>query len=361
MAQRRFIVCCDGTWNTADQVKDGKPCPTNVTKLARAVTPRGDDGVEQCVYYDQGVGTGAFDHFRGGALGWGLSRNIRDAYMFLVERYEDGDEIVFFGFSRGAYTVRSTAGLLRNSGLLRREHAGRLDEAYALYRDRGHDTHPRAPAAERFRTSFAREVRIKLIGVWDTVGALGIPIDFPGVNMFNAYFQFHDVKLSTWVDNAFQALAIDERRKPFEPAIWEQQVDDLRRGGVTQRLEQVWFAGVHSDVGGGYPEAALSDIALAWLARRARTCGLTLDFAAANPPVEPRLDGPLHDSMTFYYRILGELVRPIPRTRVDPDGREIVTRESVFTSAVDRRDALPGYRPANMASFLDAGGPVTTD
>ncbi len=144
MTKKRLVVCCDGTWNTPDQVKDGKSSPTNVAKLARAVlTPQDAHGIEQRMYYHKGVGTGRFDHFRGGALGWGLSRNVQDAYMFLVENYDDpDDEIFLFGFSRGAYTARSVAGLLRNSGLLKREYAGKLDTAYELYRDRTNTTHP---------------------------------------------------------------------------------------------------------------------------------------------------------------------------------------------------------------------------
>ena len=138
MAKKRLVVCCDGTWNTPDEVRDGKPCQTNVTKIARAVViPQATQGIEQRMYYHKGVGTGTFDHFRGGALGWGLSRNVQDAYMFFVENYDDpDDEIFLFGFSRGAYTARSVAGLLRNAGLLKREYARKLDAAYELYRDR---------------------------------------------------------------------------------------------------------------------------------------------------------------------------------------------------------------------------------
>src|SRR5262245_22335415 len=185
MARKRLIICCDGTWNTPDAVKDGKACRTNVAKIACGVV-MSDGGAEQRVYYDKGVGTGKFDHFRGGALGWGLSRNVQDAYMYLVENFDDlADEIFLFGFSRGAYTARSVTGLIRNSGLLKRQYAGKLAEAYELYRDRSSDTHPRSIEARLFRRSFSNEVRIKLIGVWDTVGALGIPVDFPGVNLIN--------------------------------------------------------------------------------------------------------------------------------------------------------------------------------
>jgi len=353
MPKKRLVVCCDGTWNTPDEVRDGRPCQTNVTKIARAVvTPQDSQGIEQRVYYRKGVGTGRFDHFRGGALGWGLSHNVQDAYMFVVENYDDpGDEIFLFGFSRGAYTARSVAGLLRNAGLLKREYASKLDAAYELYRDRTDATHPRSVEAELFRKSFAREVRIKFIGVWDTVGALGIPVDFPGVHMINDRWKFHDVQLSTIVDNAFQALAVDEHRKPFTPAIWQQQPAATQAG---QRLEQVWFAGVHSDVGGGYPETGLSDIALAWMTARATACGLALDFKAANIYLAPQPHGPMHDSMTWYYRMFGELVRPIPIQRYD-EGSPVVTNEKAAALAIARLQD-PSYQPPNLLAFRNDGG-----
>jgi uncharacterized protein (DUF2235 family) len=356
MAPKRLVVCCDGTWNTPDEVQDGKPARTNVAKIAHAVIPVDAHGTEQRVYYRKGVGTGRLDHFVGGALGWGLSRSVQDAYMYLVENYDAGDEIFLFGFSRGAYTARSVVGLIRNSGLLHRRYTRKLDDAYELYRDRSDATHPRLMEAALFRRSFGREVRIRFLGVWDTVGALGIPVDVPGVHLLNSRWKFHDVKLSTAVDNAFQALAIDERRKPFAPAIWEQQPEAARVG---QRLEQVWFAGVHSDVGGGYPETALSDVALVWMANRAAECGLAADFDAAGLAVHPDGEADLHRSMTFYYRVFGRLVRPMPRPRTDAEGRPIVTREKVLDLAVLRTASRADYRPPNLLSFVRAGGPQT--
>lgn len=357
MAKTRWIVCCDGTWNTPDEVKDGQACPTNVAKIAMAISGGPNQaGISQRVHYHKGVGTGKFDHFRGGALGWGLSKNVQDAYMFLVENYDETgpDEIFLFGFSRGAYTARSVAGLIRNSGLLRRQYAGKLDEAYALYRDRTDETHPNAMESRLFRKSYATEVRINFIGVWDTVGALGIPVDFPGVQLFNDYWKFHDVQLSTFVDNAFQALAIDERRKPFGPSIWQQQPN-----AVNQRLEQVWFAGVHSDIGGGYPQTGLSDIALAWMADRAAQCGLELSFKNAGIAVMREAGMPLHDSMTWYYRAFGQLIRPMPVPRRDHKGQVVVTNEMVSDQAVLRK-SLVSYHAPNVEKFLKSGGKQMT-
>src|SRR5664279_246513 len=214
---KRLVVCCDGTWNTPDELNRGKSAPTNVTKLALAVSSRDAAGVEQRMFYHPGVGTKRSERIRGGAFGLGLSRDVRDVYRFLVANFEPGAEIFFFGFSRGAFTARSAAGSVRNSGILRPEHADRVEDAYALYRNR--EAHPRGIEARLFRRSYSYETRIRFIGVWDTVGALGIPLSgLRFVNFLNRGTQFHDTDLSTTVDAAFQALAIDEKRQPFRPA-----------------------------------------------------------------------------------------------------------------------------------------------
>jgi uncharacterized protein (DUF2235 family) len=346
---KKLVVCCDGTWNGPDQSKNGTSCPTNVTKIALAIRSKDDQGVEQLVYYHKGVGTGMSDRLRGGAFGRGLSENIKDAYVFLIENYELGDELFFFGFSRGAYTVRSTVGLIRNSGLLRSEYAHKLDDAYELYRRRDNDSHPNAVESQLFRKSFAQadETRIKFIGVWDTVGALGIPKI--GLGILNALLKhrwsFHDVQLSRSVDYAFQALAIDEQRKPFEPAIWQQQPN-----ANGQVLEQVWFSGVHSNVGGGYPDTGLSDITLRWMVDKATESGLSFDEQYLKEELKPNPLGEIRDSMTWYYRPLGRYVRPIGQSDKS---------ETVALTAVERSQALKDYSPDNLKKYLAAGGRVT--
>jgi hypothetical protein len=161
--------------------------------------------------------------------------------------------------------------------------------------------------------------------------------------------KFHDVNLSTSVDNALQALAVDKHRKPFTPAIWQQQPGAAQ---VRQRLEQVWFAGVHSDVGGGYPEAALSDLALRWMAGRATECAL----AFANIELAPDAQGTMHDSMTWYYRLFGEQVHPMPVQRYENEGRPVVTEQRAVDSAIERL-RNPSYQPPNLIAFHQAGGP----
>ena len=328
---KRLVVCCDGTWNRPDQVDRGKVRPSNVAKMALAVAPRDPAGITQLVYYHTGVGTGRRDRIRGGAFGWGLSKNIKDAYLYLVANYEPGDELFLFGFSRGAYTVRSLAGLVRNCGLLLREHAGRLDQGYALYRRRDKDSHPTSIESQLFRKSYSNEVRITCIGVWDTVGALGIP-----VRPVSRWYRFHDVKLSSYVDNAFQALAIDERRRPFKPSIWEQQEHASR-----QRVEQRWFPGVHTNVGGGYEDSGLSDTAFTWMKDRAAECGLAVDAGYLKESIRPNVLGELRNSMTVLYRLFIPWLRPIAPRRQSP------TFETVDASAYEREARLP-YRPKNL-------------
>lgn len=364
---KRLVVCCDGTWNVPDQIHDGKACPTNVTKVAVAVARQDSGGTPQVVYYHPGVGTRRWERLRGGAFGFGLSRDVQAAYRFLVDNYEEDDELFFFGFSRGAFTARSTAGLVRNAGILRREHADRLGEAYDLYRDRA--THPRDLASRLFRRSYSYEPKIRFIGVWDTVGALGIPLSgVPVVELINRRWSFHDTELSSIVQGAFHAVAVDERRRPFRPTVW------TGAPAEEQRVEQVWFAGVHSDVGGGYPEAGLSDISLLWMVDRARQYGLAFEedaftpeggWGAADshlPAIAPDLRGDLHDSMKGIYRSLGPAVRDIGAKAGAPgEGGTWKTGicQSAAESAVLRRHQDPDYPAPNLAEYLAGEPPVT--
>ncbi len=341
---KRLVMCCDGTWNRPEQVDDGRVSPTNVTKMALAIAPRDGSGTIQQVYYHRGVGTGRWDRIRGGAFGMGLSRNIKDAYRYLVLNYAVGDELFLFGFSRGAYTARSLGGFIRNSGLLRPEHVDRVDDAYTLYRRRDDESNPTAIEAQLFRKSYTyesvgHEIRMKCLGVWDTVGALGIPVGLLGrASRLVFHLQFHDLKLSSYVDNAFQALALDERRLPFVPSIWEQQ--DHAKG--RQRLEQVWCVGVHSNVGGGYADSGLSDIAFLWMKENAASCDLAFNDAYVRDTIRPNLQGVLRNSRTGFYRLMREYVRPVT-------GQHLFPRfEVVDPSAYDRYAADSSYRPVNL-------------
>lgn len=351
---KRLIICCDGTWNSADQQKNGQLCPTNVIKLATRLANRDDAGVLQVIFYDQGVGTGnATDRWTGGAFGRGLEDNILDGYRFLVGNYERGDEIYLFGFSRGAYTARSLAGMVRKCGLLSRNSVGRYLQAIELYRG---DEDVDGPAARSFRTEYAiggdQPIPIKLIGVWDTVGALGIPLR--GMRwVTRKKYRFHDVQLSRSVEYAYQALAIDERRAPFRPTLWHSD---------NPNVEQVWFAGVHSDVGGGYMRTGLSDIALDWMIEKVAGVGLSFDRAAMERrPLSPDHRMEPHNSKTGLYRVTVGDDREIgmrPVNPADPQGpREPDATQSLHSSVLLRLKDCPEWRPKALTRYLEKNPP----
>jgi uncharacterized protein (DUF2235 family) len=359
---RRLVVCCDGTWNRPDQVKNGMASPTNVTKLARGLSPQAASGTAQIRYYHAGVGTERLERITGGAFGLGLSRHVCDCYRFVVENYQPGDELYFFGFSRGAFTARSLGGLIGNAGILRAEHVDRIGEAYRLYRDRRDDRKPGGSESQRFRAAYSHDEKaIHFIGVWDTVGALGIP----GLRgpLVKRLWGFHDTTLGRHVRFAYQALAIDEERSLFQPTLWEQQPD-----ATGQTLQQVWFAGVHSDVGGGYPDASLAEVPLMWMTERAGECGLEFEptllqkgaraagseLGGPAGALAPDPLGPLHDSRTGFYRLLPRRRRPL----VDPQGSAAAAAAS---SAVERRDKKPDYAPSNLEEYLACAAPKVVD
>ena len=343
---KRIVVCCDGTWNSPDKTDAGVPLATNVVKLAEAL-PSEANGMEQRVYYDAGVGTAGSRARRwfDGATGSGLSENIRQAYRFLVGSYRRGDELYFFGFSRGAFTVRSLCGLIRNSGLLRRDAIDRVDDAFALYRSRVATAHPRAREAVMFRRTWAVEdiTAPHFVGVWDTVGALGNPLRLNG--WLARRQRFHDTDLSSTVRCAYQALAIDEQRRHFPATLWYQP-----KPVQSQVLEQVWFAGVHSNIGGGYPFTGLSDLALDWMIERARNAGLEIDALETGPDL---LERPQR-SRKGPYRLLPPHHRPIGEPAPDPAGRGATyqTHQQVHASAREKYAQQPDYRPPALVRYL---------
>jgi uncharacterized protein (DUF2235 family) len=275
-------------------------------------------------------------------FGFGLSANVRKCHAFLTDHYAPGDALYLFGFSRGAFTARSLAGLIGNSGIVRPEHKDRLTDAYKIYQDR---TDPRQkPSGETARAfrdtyTYGDVTPIRFIGVFDTVGALGIPLR---VAVLTKRWSFHDVRLGLHVHTAVHALAIDERRAAFAPTLWEQQAE----APPTQHLHQVWFAGVHSDVGGGYPDHGLGDLTLRWMARQARDAGLDVD-----PPAQPDPLAPQHESYKSFYR----LTRPKARTLLNTAGG------AAAESAWRRMRERPGYHPQNLRAYLATDPPHADD
>ena len=340
---RNLVVCCDGTWNTAEQRDGGVPVPTNVVRLYNALAATGPGGEEQLKYYHPGVGTdpGWWDRTKGGSTGAGLDRNIMSAYHWLCRNYQSGDRLFLFGFSRGAYTARSLAGLVACCGLLKLDdvkpdevwkHITRLFERGYRHRDIASRLETRKDWQKlgwKFHMAGNDPaVPIHLVGVWDTVGALGIPDDLALLNLLEAHDEhaFHDVKLSPLIQHARHAVALDEIRANFQPTLWA--------GANDARLKQVWFPGVHCDVGGGYRETGLSDGALRWMIDEAGALGLGFDPGMTGQ-IQPDARGVLHDSYVDMFKLLPNMPRSVP----DFDAAN--ANGTLHASALERRKRPP--------------------
>ena len=322
---------------------------TNVFTLYQAV--KRADPVKQFAFYDPGLGS-----YRDGAeVGWGrwlqnmvsqatglgISRNIKDCYGALVKVFEPGDRLFLFGFSRGAYTVRSLGGVLRLCGVPLRDAKGRSprinrDARLALVHEAVetvYKTYGRDAASQEKRRALGREFRQRyasvevapdFIGVWDTVRALGLP----GTgDIFLWRHEFHDATLDERVPCARHAVAIDEERDAFAPVLWEETPADRAEG----RIKQMWFAGVHSDIGGRYPERDLSDIALQWMADEAEACTTTLLIDRARLNLHPDPAGLQHDELSTSW---------MPWRR----GLRRLTERDTVAPAVEERFKAPAVR-----------------
>ena len=339
---RRLVLCLDGTWNTyADH--------TNVSRL-HAMVPNVPGGAsvqtEQLKYYDEGVGTGRLDRIRGGALGMGLDKNIRQAYVWLINNYRSDDELFIFGFSRGAYTARSLAGLIARCGIADpsrvtgRADAGEMAKrAYDLYRPSSLGLDEAKTRASSFLAEESRAAHIHFLGVWDTVGALGVP----GWQLAE---KFHDTELCTNVDNAYHAMAIDEHRKSYQVVPWTANPGKAK-------MEQRWFAGAHANIGGGYEDDLLPDLSLKWMLQKACACGLYLGERRGVPitvdDVLPLDHGEFRSPVRDSYReFLFGLNALNPFTyHFRPIGAAI--NESVDDSVFRKIEHDPDYRPRNLA------------
>jgi uncharacterized protein (DUF2235 family) len=341
---KRIIICADGTWNEPDQIdeKTGKRRPTNVTKVARAVRPQDAQGSDQVVFYHDGVGTGGpLDRFSGGAFGKGIEENIRALYRFLVLNFVPGDEIFLFGFSRGAFTVRSLAGFMHRIGLLEKDDDYWVPDLYELYESASATGNQTELDQLLLRCKGVRPCPpIKFIGVWDTVGALGAPGIIGGY--FNrGKYKHHDLGLTPSIQNAYHALAIDEKREPFKPTLWR------KPDGWTGELAQAWFAGVHSNVGGSYTPDGLANEALHWIVEHAERHGLAVDSGYLGF-FKACFNTTLHDSMSIGYRValLGPADRDIELSAQDG--------LCVHQSAIDRMNWPDcSYSPSNLVAAMN--------
>ena len=365
---KRILIFCDGTWNSPSIEH-----VTNVVKLYDAVVRTPD----QACLYIPGVGTGGrfvsfvgkwANKIGGGAFGWGLNRNIKIAYAQLAEHYDPGDKIMIFGFSRGAYTARSLAGMIRKCGLPPKNAVTRrvVNKAFRLYRKRGSANAPDQPHIRRKRKAISpnyatsgkdRDARndgshlleITYLGVWDTVGALGIPKNLLGRlgKHINRRHQFHDTELTSMVKSARHAVALDERRKFYEPALWDNlDKADMngRRSGASRPYQQVWFIGDHRVLGGRSQARKLVSYGLSWIIDGAKKQGMTLRRGAKLPDAapSPTESAPEMNNPRGFYRLSPRLLawRSGPR------------RKSDRHPSVDQRlDADPLYRPRSMATL----------
>ena len=363
---KHLIVCCDGTWNRADQSEGGVPTPTNVRIFHNLLAERAGDGHRQLVRYFSGVGAdgGELSRLFDGGTGHGLSRNIMNAYLWLAENFGAGDLVSAVGFSRGAYTVRSLIGMLTTCGLIRvdgeRNPWQRVQQVFGQGYVRRRpaaewaaelDFHPgmRAPAGADERAELGR--RVEFLGVWDTVGSLGIPDGLGLLSVFDdrAAHAFHDTRLNPGIRCARHALALDERRGPFAPTLWTDPAGHPLRD---ERVTQLWFPGCHSDVGGGYRETGLSDGALQWMIGEAgaRTA---LRFTPQAGTIRGDALDVLHDSCVGVYADIAPEPRSTPRVRAG-SGR-------VHPSAVARMRDSPcrqdPYRPSVELAVGATHGP----
>lgn len=267
---KRIVYCADGTWQAPVN-------NTNVYRLYKALLVTSD----QVTFYDDGVGADAtgLAHLLQGAFGAGLIQKVQDGYTSIAHVYEPGDQIYLFGFSRGAYTARSLAGMIANCGLPSGSFTDDcVTQAFAAYRDPVN----RAAILAGLSACGLADATVTMVGVWDTVGALGIPAIFGGIDV--SQYGFLDTTLHPDVKNAYQCLAIDEQRAQFPATLWTAPTTPV----PGQTIEQVWFSGCHGDVGGGTlvggPVDAgtrLCDITMGYMVAKAQALGLTFDPAIA--------------------------------------------------------------------------------
>jgi uncharacterized protein (DUF2235 family) len=357
--KKRLALFLDGTWNT---VSDN----TNVWRLRSLFESTGTDGVEQRPFYSTGLGTKFGEKIRGGMFGRGIDTAITSAYEWLVDNYEDGDEIFIFGFSRGAYTARSLSGFVSKCGLVRPGAPLGINQLYKRYRntDAGtirslFDKNPlEMTFEERWLLKHSRAVAIKFIGVFDTVGSLGVPFSFIR-RVFGSAYPFLNTGLRQNNEYAFHAIAIDEHRAPFAPTLWTNQGAPGAKPRPLERTEQRWFVGAHANVGGGCFSDLLAQIPIAWIESKARTLGLA--FRTEYQTEQDAALSPISDSyaefMKGFYRIykLGRrYYRPIDTPPLEEGEGVININETIDRAVFDRWRADSKYRPPALVAWSKA-------
>jgi hypothetical protein len=386
--KRRLILLLDGTWNDVESGNEDTNIvrlrdifahslsgiyysPISIDEVLENDSPVTELGIrsfgdfDYLFFYERGVGTGpGWDRLTGGALGWGLGRNIQRAYKFLSRNYLPGTEIFIFGFSRGAYTARSLVGYLGSSGLLMAEHCDSELErrAWSNYRTAPNDRLPATKIGLQPYVHSFGQLRVSCLGVFDTVGALGIPTTVLR-RLNREFYEFHDVELSPIVRLNLHALAIDEHRQPFAASVWRQS----RFRWSNSVTEQTWFPGVHADVGGGYASDGprngvrnLDEVSLDWMIKRLRHH--YPDFPSLDASFSPMSGehnfGTHHESRAWHYRVSAYGLRTIGNMPMTVTGRkrvvsydrsETVVGEAIHISALERLACNAPYRRSSNA------------
>jgi uncharacterized protein (DUF2235 family) len=355
--KKRIAVFLDGTWNSVDS-------NTNVWRMRALCATKGADGVPQIVYYSVGV-----NGFLGGVFGQGLDENIRLAYEWLIENYNDGDEIYIFGFSRGAYTARALAGLIAIDGILKAGSPIGVTELFERYKKGDEETiwklkemeasgdTGKLTEQEKWLLKYSRPTNVKVIGVWDTVGSVGLAAgDIPGIS--RSSFDYLQTGLRIHILNGYHALAIDEHRNDFAPTLWDVHRPPnavIAKPRPLSGVEQRWFVGAHANVGGGYETDLLAQVPLRWMMKKAESQGLSfrsdvyLDGDAVTAPITDsyRLFG-----YGLYHIFSSPLYRTIGREPdVRDDGSHINVNETIDASVFARWRLDPTYRPANLVEW----------
>jgi len=330
---KNIVVFSDGTGQ-----EGGEGNNTNVYNLFNMVEDR---TASQVAFYDRGLGTG-WRKITGNGAGVGISENIIDCYEFIFENYQAGDKIYLFGFSRGAFTVRSLSGFINLFGILPKSRPELIKTAYKIYKIKDRDK--RKKKVEEFLSKHHNHwCDIEFIGVWDTVGALGIPIKALDVivdRITPFVHSFHDTKLCKSVKYGCHAISIDDERLTFHPTLWDENDPQ-----TAQRVEQVWFAGVHTDVGGGYEEHGLADITLDWMVKKATGKGLLI-YPKHKIETAPNVDDKMHDSREGIRAMFRKKSRSEAEALVkDKKLKTIVVHQSVLDRTLDKNGQPGGYKP----------------
>ena len=385
---RKIVLLSDGTGNSAAKV-----WRTNVWRIFESLDLSNSD---QIAYYDDGVGTSSFKPLAilGGAFGYGLKRNVIDLYKFACRNHRSADDEIFaFGFSRGAFTIRIVIGLILEQGIVRANSEAELDrKARAAYREfrrtnfhtfwRFPELFARAVRDLFVRTDYSKDAnfhdpKIRFLGLWDTVAAYGMPIEemTRGISQWLFPLLLPECKLDKRVIRGCHALSIDDERTTFHPVLWDERAETPLAPGADgkchlkdERISQVWFAGVHSNVGGGYPDDALAHISLVWIMEEAENAGLffkTIPNASpqtlAHPHTVQDKDGRLYDprkGLGGYYRYGPRKMAELGQDLLSRGGAPVVPKvhESVLRRIKNNAHLYPPVGlPADYAVVTAAG------